>query len=345
MKKLFILLLTVIASVCLFVGCSNLSSNSSSSSSSSLTSNSSSTSSSSLENSSSTTSSSLTSSSMSSSSVLENSSSLSSNSSMSSSSTSSPSSSSNSSVATSSSSTSSSLQDDSANYLMFVSVTNGYFVYDCDSSAENVVIPEKHKGENVVGIFENAFKDCKQLTSVTIPNSVTSIGSSVFYGCSSLTSVTIPNSVTSIGSYAFSGCSSLTSVNYTGDINKWAQISFGNSFANPIYYAKKLYINGELVTSADINTATKISDYAFEDCSSLTSVTIPDSVTSIGSNAFSKCSSLTSVTFINPNGWWYSSDSSATSGTNILSEDLQDTSTAATYLTLNYSARYWKRNV
>ncbi|MDE5886543.1 MAG: leucine-rich repeat domain-containing protein, partial [Muribaculaceae bacterium] len=99
---------------------------------------------------------------------------------------------------------------------------------------------------------------CSSLTSVTIPDSVTSIRNSAFYGCSSLTSVTIGNSVTSIGEYTFSGCSSLTSV------------TIGNS-------------------------VTSIGWAAFEDCSSLTSVTIPDSVTSIGSYTFQGCSSLTSV--------------------------------------------------
>ena len=62
------------------------------------------------------------------------------------------------------------------------------------------------------GITDEAFKDCDELKSVTIPNSVTYIGNNAFYGCSSLTSVTIPNSVTSIGKTAFEYCSGLTSV-------------------------------------------------------------------------------------------------------------------------------------
>ena len=111
-------------------------------------------------------------------------------------------------------------------------------------------------------IGDYAFSGCSDLTSVTIPGSVTSIGFSAFWTCSGLTSVTIPGSVTSIGSSAFGHCSSLTSV------------TIGNG-------------------------VTSISSSAFSDCSGLTSVTIPDSVTSIGSSAFVYCSSLTSVTIGN----------------------------------------------
>ena len=98
--------------------------------------------------------------------------------------------------------------------------------------------------------------DCNSLTSVTIPNSVTSIGEWAFSGCSSLTSVTIPNSVTSIGEGEFNGCESLTSVTIP-------------------------------------NSVTSIGGYAFEWCSSLTSVTIPNSVTTIGDYAFCGCSNVT----------------------------------------------------
>ncbi|MCQ2291445.1 MAG: leucine-rich repeat domain-containing protein, partial [Muribaculaceae bacterium] len=96
------------------------------------------------------------------------------------------------------------------------------------------------------------------LTSVTIPNSVTTIGYYAFRECSSLTSVTIPNSVTTIDGWAFGYCSSLTSVTIP-------------------------------------NSVTTIGYYAFSGCSSLTSVTIGNSVTTIGNSVFSGCSSLTSV--------------------------------------------------
>ena len=97
------------------------------------------------------------------------------------------------------------------------------------------------------------------MTSVTIPNSVTSIGWSAFRGCSGLTSVTIPNSVTSIGYCAFDGCSGLTSVTIP-------------------------------------NSVTSIGGFAFADCSGLTSIEIPNSVTSIGDGtALMGCSRLYSI--------------------------------------------------
>jgi len=121
----------------------------------------------------------------------------------------------------------------------------------------------------------------------------TSIGSSAFSGCKSLTSIMIPDSVTSIGGGAFDGCEDLSSV-YIADLVAWCGINFGNSTANPLYYAKNLYLNGELVT--DLVIPDGVTDYAFCGCSSLTSITIPDSVTSIGC-AFSGCTGLTKIYF------------------------------------------------
>ncbi len=172
------------------------------------------------------------------------------------------------------------------------SIGNGAFCV-C-SSLTSVTIPD-----SVTSIGGTAFSGCSNLMKVTIGNGVTTIGEYAFFGCSSLMKVTIGNGVKSIGEHAFSICSSLTSVHIT-DIAAWCTINFGGYDTNPLYYAHKLYLNGELVTNLTIpEGVTSIGEYAFYSCSGLTSVTMPASVTSIGDNAFYGCSGLKSVTLGN----------------------------------------------
>ncbi|MBQ7635122.1 MAG: leucine-rich repeat domain-containing protein, partial [Bacteroidaceae bacterium] len=115
---------------------------------------------------------------------------------------------------------------------------------------------------------DRAFYDCSGLTSITIGNSVTSIGSAAFYKCTGLTSVTINSN-------------DLVSKAYTSSSN------LSNIFGTQV----KEYIIGEAVTS--------IGNWAFSRCSALTSITIGNSVTTIGIRAFSNCSGLTSITIPN----------------------------------------------
>ena len=173
---------------------------------------------------------------------------------------------------------------------------------------------------------KNLYLNGELITHLTIPYDVKSIVNYAFGGCRSLTSVTIPDSVTSIRDGAFSNCSGLTSVTYLGTIDQWVEISFGGDLSNPLYNAHNLYINDELVTEVNLTTATKISGYAFSNCSGLTSVTIPDSVTSIGIYAFSGCSGLTSITI--PNSVTSIGESAFSSCTGLTSVTIPDSVTS-----------------
>ena len=136
----------------------------------------------------------------------------------------------------------------------------------------------------VTGISEFAF-EYTSITSVTLPNSITSIGNRAFRDCSSLTSINLPNSITSIVGGAFKNCSSLTSVTLPNSVTTLEGWTF-HGCSN--------------LTSVTLpNSLTRIDDGAFLYCSSLTSLVIPNSVTSIGKNVFENCSSLASVTLPN----------------------------------------------
>ncbi len=165
---------------------------------------------------------------------------------------------------------------------------------------------------DVTVIGQLVFLDCQRLTSIKLPNTVTSIEYNAFGACTGLTSIKIPNSVTSIGSSAFSG-SGLTSIVIPSSV-----ISIGtNAFScddissinvdsgNPVYDSRdncnaiietksNSLITGCKNTVVPISV-TSIGDYAFSDCSGLSSIELPESVTSIGKFAFSGCTGLTGI--------------------------------------------------
>ncbi|MBQ2438423.1 MAG: leucine-rich repeat domain-containing protein [Paludibacteraceae bacterium] len=162
--------------------------------------------------------------------------------------------------------------------------------------------------DGLTSIGSWAFNNCSSLTSVTIPNSVMSIGTSAFEDCSSLTSVTIGNSVTSIGKFAFFRCYSLNSITIPNSVTSIGMHAFcvcssltSIAIPNSITSIEHSTFRecSSLTTIIIPNSVKSIGNSAFYGCSSITSLTIPNSVTSIGNSAFRNCSSLTSITIPN----------------------------------------------
>ena len=131
--------------------------------------------------------------------------------------------------------------------LKSVTVTGGTTIpekafYGCNY-LESITIPD-----SVTSIGSSAFYRCSSLISITIPDGVTSIDSYTFYGCSSLISITIPDSVTSIGKYAFDGCNVLNNVHYSGTQDEWKSITIGSYNSELTGAAKHYECSGCTVT-------------------------------------------------------------------------------------------------
>ena len=167
--------------------------------------------------------------------------------------------------------------------------------------------------DSVMSIGSDAFSYCTGLTSVTIPDSVTIIGYAAFRYCSELTNITIPNSVTNMSTSTFRNCTNLTSVTIGNGVEELGSYAFaycdnltsvtiGNGTTR---IGNSAFYNCEKLTSIMIpGSVTSIGGWTFGACESLTSITIPDSVTSIGEEAFYNCSSLTDIYYQGTEAEW-----------------------------------------
>ncbi len=198
-----------------------------------------------------------------------------------------------------------------------------YTVIGLNSNKTEIEIKPSYKGKKVTSINDNAFKNCSQITSITIPDSVTSIGASAFYGCSSLESITLPfigvsktasNGYDQVFGYIFGYTITSSGSSISGATCQYSKYNSKSESYEYYYYipsslktvvlsnsvssiGNDAFYNCSRLTSITIpDSVTSIGDSAFRDCSGLTNITIPDSVTSIGYSAFSYCSSLTSIT-------------------------------------------------
>ena len=177
-------------------------------------------------------------------------------------------------------------------------------------------------------LSNSTFHGCTALSEVTFPASLKTIEKGAFIGCRKLSEVKLPVSLTAIEVYVFDSCSSLETVFYYGSLAQWSQINTSNDFLgdscpslvmgdytaqfipvedNPYDYpppktvtiTKYTGTESTVILPSTINSwpVTKIGEAAFQDNTTITSVTIPASVTEIGANAFAGCTNLTSVTY------------------------------------------------
>ena len=199
----------------------------------------------------------------------------------------------------------------------------------CDANAETVEIPAVINGKNVIRIYDNAFMQCS-VSTVTLPDTLVTIGRRAFYGCNNLTKIEIPASVTEIGGSAFNNCENLEEVILHEGLEAINSEAFKNTALksidipetvthfgfeifdgtlfreeltakNPLVIFNNIVVDGRACTGDVVipDTVKEISGYAFQLNTEITSVQIPDSVQEIGMDAFADCTELTSVNIPN----------------------------------------------
>lgn len=190
---------------------------------------------------------------------------------------------------------------------------DGYSVWGIGTATDtNIIIPSTYNGKPVIEIYENAFKDCTNIKSVSIPSSVLEISTNAFSGCTSLETVSIAEGLTNIYSKAFYNCDSLKQINIPNSIESISKNSFENcdnlkynESNNGLYLGNQSNPYIALITAESCeelilnNKTILIAHDALSNNLQIKQVLISDSVRFIGRNAFLGCENLTNITFGN----------------------------------------------
>ena len=162
------------------------------------------------------------------------------------------------------------------------SIGENCFYNNNNTALTSIVLPD-----TVTSIGAGAFQGCNKLTGFTLPSKLESISDKTFMSCTKLATISIPATVKTIGAQAFSGCTALTSVEFAED-------SALTSIGSQAFYN----CNNAGFTKITLpKTLTEIGEKAFQSCNKLESIEIPANVTTMGANAFQSCSKLATVTF------------------------------------------------
>ena len=170
----------------------------------------------------------------------------------------------------------------------------------------DIVIPESisydENNYSVVRATNGAFQNT-DITGITLPNSITSLGNSCFKLCNKLTSVKLPDNITSLGDETFMTCSKLSSINITNTLTSLGEfclafcnitkLTLPNSITNLGNNCFQSCENLETITLPQ--NITNLPAYCFHDCKKLSGITLHEGITSLGESCFEGCSSLTSI--------------------------------------------------
>ena len=175
------------------------------------------------------------------------------------------------------------------NCTKLASITISENIKDISTTAFNGTQFLKNPGAVYIGSILYKYNDSEGEVSLTVKDGIKRIEQNAFSNCKYLTNVTMPNTVTEVGSYAFSNCTNLSSVNLSSNINEISDHTFSGCTS-----LNNIAIPGNVVS---------ISYSAFENCTSLTNIKIPAKVEYIAGNAFKDCTSLSEITFSGDNNY------------------------------------------